>query len=77
MLRMHAVNSVGDEIDPASAEAILVNLRVSGALKPEESQLIASALSERSLKDVPPEIKGQVRASILKNMLMLCAGTGS
>jgi transcriptional regulator CtsR len=74
MLRMHAVNAVGDEIDSASTAAFLANLRLAGALSPEEERLIAAALGERSLREVPPDIKGQVRASILKNMLMLCSG---
>jgi transcriptional regulator CtsR len=73
MLLMHAINSIGDEIDSASVVAILGNLENAGILSSDQVILIAAALSGRSLESVPPQMKAKVRASILKQTLIVCA----
>jgi len=71
-LLMHALNSVGAEIDVGSAAAVLSNLVSAGALGKMEARLIAAALSEQSLRALLPEQKPAVRAEILKRMLLVC-----
>jgi len=71
-LLMHAINSIGDEIDSASCAAILSNLENSNALSPEQVVVIAAALSNRSLSAVPAELRSKVRASIFKQTLIVC-----
>ena len=74
-LVMHAVSSVGSEIDAASAGAILSNLVSSGAVRAESARLIATALGEQALRRVPTELRAAVRAELLKRMLMVCEST--
>ena len=71
-LIMHAVSSIGSEIDAASAGAILSNLHSAGAVGTESARLIATALGEQALRNVPPELRAAVRAELLKRMLMVC-----
>lgn len=66
---MHTVNAIGNTISANTARVILENLAYEGHISPLASNLIASALSERSLKEVPPESKSAVRADIMKQML--------
>jgi transcriptional regulator CtsR len=73
MLLMHTINSIGEEIDAASVAAILGNLRNLGVLTADRVRLIAAALSGRSLVSVPPDLKSAVRASIFKQMLIVCS----
>lgn len=72
MLLMHAINSIGDEIDSASCAAILSNLESSDALSEDQVIVIAAALSDRSLAAIPPDLKPKVRASIFKQTLIVC-----
>jgi transcriptional regulator CtsR len=72
MLLMHTINSVGEEIDSASCAAILSNLVSAGALIENQANIIAAALSGRSLSAVPPVLRPRVRASILKQTLLIC-----
>ena len=51
---MHIVNSVGDSLDKATAEVMI----------------IAAALSDRTLRRVEQEKRDSVRADLLKNMLI-------
>lgn len=66
---MHTVNGVGDTLSLNTARIILENLTYEGYITKSAAQLIASALSDRALKMVPPSVKGYVRADILKQML--------
>ncbi len=71
-LIMHAVSSIGDEIDSQSATAILKNLVSLGALHTEAARIIATALGEQALHIVPPEHRAAVRAELMKRMLLVC-----
>ena len=71
-LVMHAVSSIGDEIDPQSAAAIISNLLAAGAIRAESARIIATALSEQALRAVPPALRPAVRAELIKRMLMVC-----
>lgn len=72
-LLMHAVNSIGEAIEQASATALLNNLMAAEAVSEKEARLMAAAISEQALREVPQEKKPAVRAEILKRMLVICS----
>ena len=67
---MHVINSIGEYIDQHSASIILQNLASNDVLSTEDFGLISAAVSSRSLAVVPIQLKDQVRAAVLKNMLL-------
>ena len=71
---MHAVNSIGDNIDKSTITAMLGSMQTLGVLAQEQTGLIAAATSDRALKDVPPGLRNIIRASIVKQCLMQTAG---
>ena len=66
---MHTVNAIGSTLSLGTARVILENLVYEDHLSKIAATLIASALSDRSLKEVSPEHKATVRADIMKQML--------
>ncbi len=70
-LMMHVINSLGDQVDLASARAILSNLAQAGALQEDLAQVLAAAVGDKALSGVPRENRDRVRADILKQALIL------
>lgn len=70
-LMMHVINSLGAQVDLPSARAILSNLVQSGALTEEIGQALLAALGDKALGAVPRESRNQVRADIMKQVLIL------
>ena len=70
-LLMHVINSLGEQVDLPSARAILSNLTQSGALEEDLSRTLLAAIGDKSLNAVPRQLRDQVRADILKNVLIL------
>ena len=70
-LMMHVINSLGDQVDLASARAILSNLAQAGALGEDLAQVLAAAVGDKALAGVPRENRDRVRADILKQALIL------
>ena len=70
-LLMHVINSLGERVDLPSARAILGNLAESGALTGDLARTLLSAVGDKALGAVPRELRDQVRADILKNVLIL------
>ena len=70
-LLMHVINSLGDRVDLPSARAILGNLAESGALEERLARTLLAAVGDKGLSAVPRELRDQVRADILKNVLIL------
>ena len=70
---MHVLNSLGDRIDERSSRVILQNLLGDGVIGESSARLIATAVSERTLKDVPNELRDRVRATLLKQLLLIQA----
>lgn len=66
---MHTVNAIGESMSLNTARIILENLAYEEHISKVVAQLMASAISDRALKNVAPEAKGAVRADILKQML--------
>ena len=68
---MHVINSLGDQVDLPSARAILSNLAESGALTEELARTLLTAVGDKALGAVPRDLRDQVRADVLKNVLIL------
>lgn len=67
---MRIVNSVGDNLDKATAEIMLNNLYDRQIIDNQCARLIGVALSDRSLSSAPQIIRDNLRADIFKNMLI-------
>ena len=70
-LLMHVINSLGSRVDLPSARAILSNLVQSGALSEEIARVLLAAVSDQALSAVPREYRDVIRASIMKQVLIL------
>ena len=69
-LVMHTINAIGGTLDLNTAQAFLSNLMDAGAIERKTGVLIASAIGESALRPVAREDRDQVRASIIKQMLI-------
>ncbi|WP_295866709.1 CtsR family transcriptional regulator [uncultured Oscillibacter sp.] len=69
-LLMHVVNSVGGELDLASAKAILSNLTSSGALEQNVGETLLTCMGDRALGAVPRQTRDTVRAEMMKQALI-------
>lgn len=67
---MHIINSVGDRIDALSTRVVLENCLENGLIRRETAGIMAAALSEKVMQEIPPVLKDRVRAAILKQMLL-------
>ena len=67
---MHIINSVGNSLDKASAEAMLNNMVNRSIIKLSVAKVMASALSDRALHTVEQEKRDSLRADLFKNMLL-------
>lgn len=67
---MHVINGIGQELDLASARAIISDLSARGLLSKPAARIILSGCSDNSLRDCPAEARDKVRASMLKQMLL-------
>ncbi len=67
---MHIINSIGDSISEQSAKAIIINLNHREMLEAEKAKIMLAAINENCYKTVPPELRGRIRAAILKQMLL-------
>ena len=70
-LLMHVINSLGDQVDLASARAILSNLVQSGALEEALGRALLVGVGDKALAQVPREIRDRVRADVMKQVLIL------
>lgn len=70
-LLMHVINSLGDQVDLPSARAILENLAEAGALTEDLARTLLAAVGDKALGTVPRDLRDQVRADVLKNVLIL------
>ena len=66
----HIVNSVGDNLDKAAAEAMLNNMLSTHMLEMNIAKVIAAALSDSSLRSVEQDKRDILRADLFKNMLL-------
>ncbi len=66
---MHVVNSIGEELVPAAAAAILDSLAGQRWIKPSDAALMSAALSDQAYRDVPVGCRDRLRATMMKHML--------
>ncbi|MGN0520303.1 MAG: CtsR family transcriptional regulator [Candidatus Fimenecus sp.] len=69
-LKMHLINSIGDKIDEKACRANLQNLHARGLLSDKEVSVMYAALRDNNYRDLPPDARDRVRASIFKQMLL-------
>jgi transcriptional regulator CtsR len=66
---MHTVNAVGHTLNSATAQAIVENLMYQKMISETAARVLLAALSDQGYRDVPPEYRDMLRASLLKQML--------
>lgn len=66
----HMMESVGSNIDAASALAIVKELFGRGLIDRNTAQLISAAVAEQPYRQLSPEQRDILRAAILKNLLL-------
>ncbi len=71
---MHIINSVGDTLDATTGKVITENLVYREYLSPPAAKLILAALSDSALRQVSPQDRDRLRASLFKQMLMTQIG---
>ncbi len=67
---MHIITSIGDRISQHTCEVFINNFVDYNIIEYREAMLMKSATSDKVLMEVPIEKRDDVRAMILKNMLM-------
>lgn len=68
---MHIINSIGESIDMMSARAVIENCLESGLFDKQSAILMYAAISNNVMKSLPVQIRDNVRAAILKEMLLV------
>lgn len=69
-LKMHLINSIGEEVDEKTCRANLQNLRAQGLLSEKEATIMYAALRDNAYAHLQPKERDRVRASIFKQMLL-------
>ncbi len=70
---MHIVNSVGDTLSPATANAILGNLVDRHIVTEENARLMGAVLSDKAYRGVAVAERDRLRAALMKQMLTTLA----
>ena len=68
-LLMQVINTLGSQVDLASARAILSNLVQSGALEQNAGRSLLAAIGDKALAAVPRESRDTVRADIMLSLI--------
>ena len=66
----HIINSIGQEIDFIDTEILIKNMEQRDIITEQVKKLMLSVLSDRAYSGIPNELRGNLRASLLKNMLL-------
>ncbi|MGI6084197.1 MAG: CtsR family transcriptional regulator [Acetivibrionales bacterium] len=67
---MHIITSIGDRISQFTSEVFINNFVDYNIIELREAMIMKAATSDKVLIEVPIEKRDDVRAAILKNMLM-------
>jgi len=67
---MHIITSIGDRISQLTSEVFINNFVDYNIIEPREAMLMKAATSDKVLTEVPIEKRDEIRATILKHMLM-------
>ena len=65
----HIVNSIGDSLVESAALTIVQNLVERELLQPQTARAMCMAVSDRSYRTVPVELRDRLRADVMKYML--------
>lgn len=68
---MHIINSIGDSIDTMSARIVIENCLQSELVTKDTARLMYAALSNNVMRSVPVVLQDNLRAAILKEMLLV------
>lgn len=68
---MHIINSVGENLDSGTAQAMLRNLYQNGLITAQELKIIKAAVCDQALSVLPKEWRDIARASVFKNTLLV------
>ena len=68
---MHIINSIGDSIDIMSSRIVIENCRQSGIIDDSKAKIMYAALSNNVMRSVPIDLRDYLRASLLKEMLLV------
>jgi len=67
---MHTVNAVGGSVDARTAAALIGNLLHTGAITEKAAKVVLAATSGAALRSVPDDARDEVRACIIKQILV-------
>ncbi|HHU91380.1 MAG TPA: CtsR family transcriptional regulator [Clostridiaceae bacterium] len=67
---MHIITSIGDRISQLTSEVFINNFLDYNIIEIREAMIMKAATSDKALIGVPADKRDDVRAAILKNMLM-------
>ena len=67
---MHFFHAAGNSISESEAYAFISNLLGAGVITDRESAIVSTAVSDRALAGVPAEIKNNIRADILRHIIL-------
>ena len=70
MCKMHVVNSIGDRLDEQTCRAHVLNLAYSRFIDDRTAKLLLAGTADRTLCDVPTDLRDSVRARIFKQLLL-------
>ena len=71
-LLMHFINSIGQEIDLASALAIIENLEGADAISQDTANILRLVLGDTALRTVPRPTRDALRADLMRQVLIHC-----
>lgn len=69
-LKMHLVNSIGNELDEGVSRAHIKNLFERGFIDEKTAKLLLSALCGNAYRDIPKNYADTLRASIFKQIIL-------
>ena len=69
-IAMHTVNAIGDRLDASTAAAFISNALQGGAINESEARMMLAATGDSALKPADKTLKDQIRANVLKQMLI-------
>lgn len=64
------INSIGNEIDERTANAHIYNLNYQNMIDEKSAKILMAGVADANFRGVATEVKNQVRASLLKRMLL-------
>lgn len=67
---MHIVSSIGENLSQQNAEAFINNFIDYGIITSREALIVKAAISDRVLSDISGQKRDEIRANILKNVLI-------